>query len=250
MQFEEPLQADAGATHPSVFWRRLFGKAYPEARERYLRAPSWEPWFGKYQAKYAAAPDLGNPGPKRPPSDGPKRPPSDGPKRPPNDGPDGSGGRGPKGSDEPGPNGPDDMARGDPGGAPEDFSARPVALAGPGPPGAAPEQPIPEMPAPARPGRPAPARLAPAPLATARPALARPLPARPPPARLAAAYRAPAVAPDRRQPNRSPTCGRRSSARQPLSLSRLPSDERRSSRLTARRAARSPRGAMFHCSGE
>jgi hypothetical protein len=97
------------ATHPSVFWRKLFGKEYPKAREYYLRAPSWEPWFGKYQAKYAAAPDLGYPGPKPPPSDNPKRPPNDDPKRPPNDGPDGSGGRGRKGPDDLGPNGPYDM---------------------------------------------------------------------------------------------------------------------------------------------
>jgi len=115
-KWKNRFQLMQDATHPSVFWRKLFGKEYPEARERYWRAPSWEPWFGKYQAKYAAAPDLGDPGPKPPPSDGPKRPP--------NDGPDGSGGRGPKGPDDLGPNGPDDMG-------PRGSVRRPGGLFGP-----------------------------------------------------------------------------------------------------------------------
>jgi hypothetical protein len=79
------------ATHPSVFWRKLFGKEYPEARERYWRAPASEPWFGKYRAETPPRPGPGDMG-----SDGfgggPKPPPGDGPKPPPGGGPSGPGG--------------------------------------------------------------------------------------------------------------------------------------------------------------
>ena len=97
------------AIDPSVFWRKLFGKKYPEARKPYWRAPAWEPWFGKYQAEYAAAPDLGDPAPKPPPGHGPKPPPPDGPNGPDDLGPNGPDDLGPNGPDDLDPNGPDDL---------------------------------------------------------------------------------------------------------------------------------------------
>jgi hypothetical protein len=38
-------------TRPDEFWRKLFGRKYPRARERFWRPPSTEPWFGKYSAE-------------------------------------------------------------------------------------------------------------------------------------------------------------------------------------------------------
>jgi hypothetical protein len=81
------------ATHPDVFWRKLFGRDYPKARERYWRPAVIEPWFGKYTAERRVTPDQawfdvpkppGNGGPKHP--DGPEPPggpnPPDGPEPP------------------------------------------------------------------------------------------------------------------------------------------------------------------------
>jgi hypothetical protein len=45
------------ATNPDVFWRKLFGKDYPKARERYWRLAVIEPWFGKYKAERRVTPD-------------------------------------------------------------------------------------------------------------------------------------------------------------------------------------------------
>jgi hypothetical protein len=66
-------------THPVVFWREVFGKKYPRARERFWRAPEAESWF-----KYTAEP-MGPDGP-----DGRKAP-GRGPTV--SDGPDGRDGR-------------------------------------------------------------------------------------------------------------------------------------------------------------
>lgn len=92
------------ATNPAVFWRQLFGKEYPKAREPFWRAPASEPWFDKYRVGSMAPPrpgDLGSdprPGGPKPPPGGPDMPPG-GPKPPPGGGPNGSGDRGPKGPD-------------------------------------------------------------------------------------------------------------------------------------------------------
>jgi hypothetical protein len=98
------------ATHPDVFWQRLFGKEYPQARERYWRAPVWEPWFD-LGANWAG-------GPKRP--HGPSGPDDNGPKKPPDD----RRWRGPGG-----PRGPDDLDPTGPAGHPGAFFGEP---AGPG----------------------------------------------------------------------------------------------------------------------
>jgi Nucleotidyltransferase domain len=83
------------ATHPDVCWRKLFGKEYPQARERFWRAPVWEPWFD-LGANWAGG------GPKRP--YGPTGPDDNGPKPP--DDRRGPGGRGPRGPDDLDPTGP------------------------------------------------------------------------------------------------------------------------------------------------
>jgi hypothetical protein len=91
------------ATDPAVFWRQLFGKEYPAAKEPFWRAPASEPWFDKYKMGSMAPPSPGDLRPNMPPDgphtppDGPNTPP-DGPNTPP-DRPSGSGGRGPKGPD-------------------------------------------------------------------------------------------------------------------------------------------------------
>jgi len=96
-KWKNRFQLMQDATHPSVAWRKLFGKEYPEAQERYWRAPTSEPWFGKYRAEPAPTPGPGDLG-----SDWF----SGGPKPPPGGGPSGPGDRGPKGPDDLGPKGP------------------------------------------------------------------------------------------------------------------------------------------------
>jgi hypothetical protein len=80
--WENRFQLMQGATPPSVFWRKLFGKEYPEARERYWRPAVIEPWFGKYKAERRVTPDQAWFDVPRPPGGGSKPP--DDPK-PPND---------------------------------------------------------------------------------------------------------------------------------------------------------------------
>jgi Nucleotidyltransferase domain len=94
--WENPRQATGVVPHPDEFWRKVFGKKYPRARKRFLRAPSTEPWFGKYTAEPPRAASPRNPRPETP---------SDGPKRPDPRSPEGPGGRGPEGPDR-GPDGP------------------------------------------------------------------------------------------------------------------------------------------------
>jgi hypothetical protein len=83
------------ATHPDVFWRRLFGRKYPEAREPFWRAPTWEPW-----------------------SDGSWKPPPSNPNGPDNPNPNGPDDLNPNGPDDLNPNGPDDLNP-PPGGCPK-----------------------------------------------------------------------------------------------------------------------------------
>jgi hypothetical protein len=78
------------ATDPAVFWRQLFGKEYPAAKEPFWRAPASEPWFDTFRVGFMASPGPGDLRPNTPP-DGPNTPP---------DGPSGSGGRDPKGPDD------------------------------------------------------------------------------------------------------------------------------------------------------
>jgi len=77
------------ATHPDVFWRKLFGRDYPKARERYWRPAVTEPWFGTYKAERRVTPDRAWSGVPTPPGDGGSNPPNPpNPPKPP-DGPDG-----------------------------------------------------------------------------------------------------------------------------------------------------------------
>jgi hypothetical protein len=109
------FHATEDVTHPDEFWRKLFGRKYPRARERIWRAPSAEPWFGKHTVESPITADLRNPGTERPGA-GPKRPDPPSPNEP--------GGRGPEGPDRDpegpnrGPFGPGDGPRRPPGGAP------------------------------------------------------------------------------------------------------------------------------------
>jgi len=112
-KWKNRFQLMQDATHPDVFWRQLFGKEYPEAREHFWRAPTSEPWFGKYRAEPVATPGPGDLGsdwfggdPKPPRNGGPNGPDDRGPKGPDDLGPNGPGNRGPKGPDDLGPNGP------------------------------------------------------------------------------------------------------------------------------------------------
>lgn len=95
--WENPQFAEGKVTHPDVFWREVFGKKYPRARQRFWRAPETESWF-----EYSAEPlrpsrPESQKAPRRGPtaSDGPHRPGGDGRPRTtpsgPRPGPDGAG---------------------------------------------------------------------------------------------------------------------------------------------------------------
>ena len=83
--WEHPYHAVGPVPHPSEFWRTLFGRKYPRARERFLLAPATEPWAGRYAVKPEATVRLDHPDPPGPnldrddPPFGPPYPPGDGP---------------------------------------------------------------------------------------------------------------------------------------------------------------------------
>lgn len=115
--WKERLQAGEAVTHPDVFWRQLFGKAYPKAKERFWRPPVFEPWFGKYRFEPATEfvpGDLSSDRPDgrwHPPTDNPNPPPDGGwhpPKDDPNPPPDG---RWPKPPRRDNPEKPDDLGQ-------------------------------------------------------------------------------------------------------------------------------------------
>jgi Nucleotidyltransferase domain len=74
------FHATGDVTHPDVFWRELFGKKYPKARERFWRAPVTEPWFGKPTVEPVAMAGFG--GPEGPGYHGPNEPGGMGPEGP------------------------------------------------------------------------------------------------------------------------------------------------------------------------
>jgi hypothetical protein len=91
------FQLKQDATHPDVFWRQLFGKKYPKAREPFWRAPTCEPWFGKYRAEPVVTPRPGSGWLGGSPNES-----DDSEPKPPDDlRPNGSGNRDPKPPDDP-----------------------------------------------------------------------------------------------------------------------------------------------------
>jgi hypothetical protein len=79
--WEHPHRTVGPATHPDEFWRKLFGRKYPRARERFLRPPATEPWAeidkvkpeAKVRLDHPDPPD-GKPRPNEPGGGGPKGP--------------------------------------------------------------------------------------------------------------------------------------------------------------------------------
>ena len=57
--WKNPQYAVGAVINPKVFWRELFGKKYPRARERFWLAPVTEPWF----CRWAKGPAEASPAP-------------------------------------------------------------------------------------------------------------------------------------------------------------------------------------------
>ena len=58
------FHATEDVTHPDEFWRKLFGRKYPRAQERFLPTPAAEPGFGKYAVESSVTAGPGNLGPE------------------------------------------------------------------------------------------------------------------------------------------------------------------------------------------